>query len=340
MNPAVSEALALYGLADAKAAPLRHNENELYRIDLPGKAFALRIHKSAPGFTAPDYVPQGVAAREGELALLLALGERGMAVQRPVRDMHDRLVPTLKDGTPVSLLEWACGETLEALYPNGLPEKAAFAVGEAAGRLFALQKEKPLPGDLLRPRYGPGMLAGIEEAIRRAREADALTKDAFEAIRRCLAACDPLLREAECRFGVSICHSDLSPGNMVYENGQITLIDFSLCGYASPLMDLGSLFANFTRAGEQPALLAGWEQASGLNSARRNTDGMYPGGISAGKNAAVALAEPYFAMGILLFIAARYENAPAWDWFPAAVERWTNTVFKPLARGERFLAAE
>lgn len=318
MKSDVNDALACYGIAGAQTKLLRHNENEIYQVTLPGSRFALRLHRSAPGFVLPPYMPVGEKARESEMRVLIALQERGVALQRPVRDMHDRLVPVLPDGTPVTMLTWAEGEALDSLYPKGLPESMAYAVGKTVGRLFALQQKNPLPRGLIRARYGADMLPGISKALRSALEFGAITAQQLAVMEAALAACAPRMAEAEAPFGVALTHADLAPGNMILQGEEIVLIDFSLSGFASPYMDLGSLLANFTRPGEAPALAAGWEEGSGLK-------------------AELALAEPYYALGIFLFLAARYENAKRWDWFPDAVKRWTDTVFEPLAKGERFL---
>ena len=97
------------------------------------------------------------------------------------------------------------------------------------------------------------------------------------------------------------------------------LIDFSLSGIASPYFDLAGMFASFTREGVRKAILAGFE------------DGYE-------KRAEMRLVEPYFALGILLFICQRYEAAKHWDWFPGALVRWQKETFAPLTRGESFLA--
>ena len=49
--------------------------------------------------------------------------------------------------------------------------------------------------------------------------------------------------------------------------------------------------------------------------------------------------EPYFVLGVVLYIAGQYERAPEWDWFNSAVDRWRRDVFEPFAAGQDLFLA-
>lgn len=317
----LAAALSLFGLAGADCRPVRHNENAVYEISTNGARYALRIHASAAGFeplalsSATDFEQR---AAEAELLLLLRSG--GFAVPEPCPGRDGAFVQSLPGGTLATLLTWLPGDSFDALWPEGdaAPE-AAFAAGKTAGRLDA-HTARFAPRFLQsRPRYGEEILPSVERQLRRAHSAGVLADEQLEALVRALGAMGPRMREAEDGTGLAVCHADLTAGNLIWHDGEAAPIDFSLAGAASPYMDLANLLANFTRPAVRRALLAGFEAGYG-------------------KRARLRLAEPYYALSIILFIAQKYPDAASWDWFPAALARWDRECFSPLAANEPFLA--
>ncbi len=317
----LNAALAQFGLAGAQVKLIRHNENEIYDVQAEERRFALRIHIPAEGFAPlPLCGADGFAKRRAEAELLLLLAENGFRVQRPVPGKDGKTVQTLPGGVPATLLCWLAGESFDALWKEAdVPDGAAFAAGRAAGRLDVFTKDCVRRFASRRPHYGERTLPVLAQRLRAAREAGAVNDAQLAGLLAALAAMAPRMRAAERETGLCVCHADLSGGNLIWDGTDASPIDFSLSGLASPYFDLAGMFASFTRENVRKALLAGFEEGYG-------------------KRAELRLAEPYFALGILLFVCQRYEAAGDWDWFSSALARWLRETFLPLARGESFLA--
>lgn len=313
-------ALARFALSGADFSLIRHNENAVYDVRADGRRYVLRIHAPAPGFEPlPLCDADSLRQRKAEMELLRFLKEGGLRAQTPVPGLDGDAVQRLDDGTPATLLEWAAGDSYDALWGDAnLPESAAYAAGFAAGRLNALARGTTQNFARFRPRYGKGVLPIVDERLRAAHDAEVVNREQLAVMRAALGRMGPLMRGTEAETGLSLCHADISAGNLVWDGDAATLIDFSLAGIASPYLDLASLLTNFTRGRVRDGLCAGWE------------DGY-------GKRALLRLAEPYCALVIMLFLSQRYPAAKEWDWFPDALDGWTRDVFLPLARGETFI---
>jgi Ser/Thr protein kinase RdoA (MazF antagonist) len=123
----------------------------------------------------------------------------------------------------------------------------------------------------------------------------------------------PLLQEKH------IVHADLGKSNVIVgTDGRLTPIDFSLCGYSHFYMDIGGIF--------------------GLNHDDENRKHIIEGYKSV-RNCEInpRYVEPYFSLGVVLFIACQYERAKNWDWFPGNMERWCRDIFQPLADKRSFI---
>lgn len=313
-------ALKLFGVEGATASLIRHNENAIYDVRAQDARYALRIHAPAPGFDALALCGAGsLERRRAETEMLCFLHESGLRVQKPVAGLNGETVQLLPEGTAASLLCWLAGESYDAIWGDGdIPSDAAYAAGFAAGKLDALMRAQTPRFIPRRPYYGGEALTLVGQRLREALDAGVLEKERFEDMLAALEVMDGRIAQAEAEDGLTVCHADISSGNLIWDGKQAALIDFSLAGVASPHLDLAFLYANFTREGVRGEMRAGWE------------DGY-------GKRAQLWLAEPYYALGILLFIALRYQAAKNWDWFAGAQDRWCREVFRPLARGEAFL---
>jgi len=47
--------------------------------------------------------------------------------------------------------------------------------------------------------------------------------------------------------------------------------------------------------------------------------------------------EPFFALGVLLFIVCQHDKIYMQDWFGGAVERWRKIIFNPLINNKNFV---
>jgi len=116
-----------------------------------------------------------------------------------------------------------------------------------------------------------------------------------------------------------IVHADLGKSNVIAgADGRLTLIDFSLCGYSHFYMDIGGIYGlNHDDEGRRH-IIEGYKSVRDCEIIPRYI-------------------EPYFALGIILFIAGQYERAKDWDWFPGHMERWCKDVFRPLGDDAEFI---
>lgn len=317
----LDEALGLYSLENSEPTLIRHNENEIYRI-LGGRVYALRIHESSKGFIPIDFA-RGTALeqRMAEMEILVYLRRHGVDVQRVVRTKNNELVGTLSDGVLTTLLEWADGESMDILWPEGdIPENAAFDAGATAAEITKIMSKYGERSLSSRAIYGASIVPRIAQRLEKAREADALSDECFGELIACLDAMPKRMKEAEEETGLTVVHADLSAGNLVWNGVRTVPVDFSLSGRASMYADLASLLASANRKDVRHNMLTGWESVYG-----KRTD--------------LRLAEPYYALFVMLFIACRYSMRDEWTWFDDAVDSWCKTVFVPLIRGVRFIDA-
>lgn len=320
-NQAMLEAaLNLYGLEDAAFSFIRHNENAIYDVRAGGQRFALRIHAPAPGFEPLPLCKGSIPVqRDAEAELVQMLGRGGFRVQTPVPGRNGRFVQILPDKTAATLFTWLPGGCYDVLWPDGnIPDGAAYGAGRLLGGAdaFFLGKTSGFAGR--RPRYGTESLPLVEQRLAAAGGEGVISPEQLSVMREALRAVASRIREAEQATGLTVCHADGSAGNFIWDGQNAALIDFSLAGIASPYLDLAFLLSNFTRENVRRALIAGFE------------DGY-------GKRARLRLAEPYYALGIMLFICQRYRAAADWEWFSSALERWCGESFRPLAAGEPFI---
>jgi thiamine kinase-like enzyme len=105
-----------------------------------------------------------------------------------------------------------------------------------------------------------------------------------------------------------VVHSDLSKSNMLLCGSSVAPIDFGLWGYGYYYMDLGALASHYTDPWQQDAIFLGYESVMHSHVDRRYV-------------------EPFVCLGILLFICTFGESVYKEEWFPGALDRWTNTHF-------------
>jgi thiamine kinase-like enzyme len=151
-------------------------------------------------------------------------------------------------------------------------------------------------------------------AVKAEQGAEYLPVEAIRSILRALNTVSRVINEMDESEATLIAHADPSFGNMIWTSERVGLIDWSLTGYAHSYMDLGGLMGATSDREEQQFLLKGWESIRGKAN-RRYLD-------------------TYFTLGVLLFVCCQYTRAKEWtDWFPAALERWQETIFDPLSSG-------
>ena len=314
------QALGLYNLQQPEPEFIRHNENMTYRINCADKTYVLRIHKPVEGFSTGIFNMNHRRAElvYSELDIIYALKNgTDLPMQTPVCGINGGLVQSLSDNTPVTLLEWVEGETVENA--GTTPEILKYS-GKLMAEMhaFFLQKSE-LSKRYIRYDYDQTILPRIAERIESAARAEILTT---EQMRTVLKALDEICRRFDELDSIQekhLVHADLGKSNVIIApDGRLTPIDFSLCGYSHFYMDIGGIFGLDCNDEGRKHIIEGYKSVRNCVINPRYI-------------------EPYLALSVLLFIAGQYERAKDWAWFPGHMERWRRDIFEPLADKASFI---
>ena len=235
-------ALAEYDLGEHTRTFIQHSDNATFKVEVPGgEAYLLRIHvpvSSAMGAHGAD-----PAMVRSELQWLDALSrDTDLVLQEPIRNRSGALVTGVPggDGTgPVNctLMRWVDGQP----YHRDLEsEQTARSIGQIIATLHNHASQWAIPEGFVRPRrdisYFESALATVKLALDDGRigradwaqleQATALVVEMLGAMEE-----DPQIH--------GIMHADTHKGNMLYDQGQIRLIDFSFCAFGNYMFDVG-----------------------------------------------------------------------------------------------------
>ena len=317
----------MYSLKRPQAELIRHNENMTYRlfdVDTDADAdknYVLRIHKSVEGFSTDIYNKsyRRIDLVQSELDIVSDLKNgTDLPIQTPVRSKSGRLVHALEDGTPVTLLEWVEGKTVEDV---GITPEIAYESGKMIAVMHTFfSKQNPTVKLYTRYDYDQTLLPHIADKIEGAARLGAIKQEQARTIINALDETRRRFDELDNMQEKHIVHADLGKSNIIVgTDGRLTPIDFSLCGYSHFYMDIGGIF--------------------GLNHDDVIRKSIIEGYISVRRNCEIdpRYIEAYFSLGVVLFIACQYERAKNWDWFPGNMERWCRDIFEPLAGKRTFI---
>jgi len=310
----LSEALSFYNLNQSEAEFIRHNENITYKITDAGGRYVLRIHTPAEGFASDFYNADidRVDLIRNELKIISDLKNgTDMTVQTPVRGTDGDLVQTLKGGAPVTLLGWIDGQTVESA---GLTPDICWDSGVMMAKMHMFFSQKTaLEKRYLRYSYDQTILPRIAERIENAAHDGVVKHEHARTIIKSLGEMRRRFDELDNIHEKHIVHSDLGKSNVIIgADGNLASIDFSLCGYSHFYMDIGSIYGLSHSDERRRRMIGGYKSINNCEIVPRYI-------------------EPYFALGVVLFIASQYERAKNWDWFPGNMERWRRDIFQPLA---------
>jgi len=310
MADCVDEALSLFGLANATATLLRHNENRTYRIDCMEASYCLRLKNPVSGFDLSVFGGSPEDLLRGELILIGTVGAHAdIPVQAPVRTSSGGMAARLSDGTLASLLSWMNGTTLKE---GPRSEQMLFSAGQTLATLRTAAEENPALRGFPRLAYDQNLLRRLRAKAEQGYEY--LSDESIRSITSALAAVSSVMDELDDLEASAIAHADPGFGNLIWTGERIGLIDWSLSGYAHSYMDIGGLMGATADRYEQRCLLRGWESVRGMVN-RRYLDA-------------------YFSLSVLLFVCCQHTRAHEWsEWFPSALKRWQATIFDPLAAG-------
>ena len=308
-----------YALNCPQIEVIRHNENMTYKVTSDNARYLLRIHRPVQGFSLSIFdLSDRIPFIKSELDIIVDLNHvAGLDSQFPVQGKNGSFIQTISDGTPVSLLEWVDGQTVEAVEQT---REVLYNIGMMTAKMH-LFFEKQSSGNKKYHRYSydQSILSPIADRIHTANQRGIITDIQRQVVLNALDEMHRRFDELDKLHPKVLVHADLSKSNMVVtEGGTIAPIDFSLSGYSHFYMDIGGLFGHITKWEDRENIIRGY-------NAVRNSD------ISS------HYIEPYFALQVILFIACQYERASTWDWFGEKMGMWCEDIFEPLAKGKTFL---
>jgi len=307
----LAEALSLYSLNNPESLHIRHNENMTYKIIDDNKPYVLRIHKPIEGFDVDFYgMPYGnveIIQNEGKIIAALK-NKTDLPMQTPAYGKNGRFVQSVSGGIPVTMLEWVDGQTFEEVDVTPTLLKASGAMIAKIHMLFA-KKDNGKP--YVRFNYDQTLLLAIKQKIKSAAQTEIITPRQERIILNAINEMHKRLDELDKIEKKHIVHADLTNSNIIIgEDGRLTPIDFSLCGYSHFYMDIAGLYAASENGLKY--IIDGYKSIRECEINPRYL-------------------ELYFALQIVLFVAGQYKRANEWDWFEECVERWCRETFKPLA---------
>lgn len=307
----LKETLLQYGMQDASAELIRHNENMTFKVD--GR-YLLRIHKHVEGFhTASIYNDiNRIEIYQEELNFLKFLRTHGINVQIPYPNKNDELVTILSDGTAATMLTWLPGRILEK---NEVEPDLCVQIGEMVGKLH---QQACLCPKLSALQYNDALCDRLKQTIYIKKEEGAWNELHTQSMANALDFIAGKLHDF--RNDAILTHADLSLSNIILTDTGLVPIDFSLFGYCHPMMDLASLFCNINGLENRRAMAAGYRSADG--------------------NIVITMLDCCFALNILLSIVLHCNWWPKNDWFLSRLERWCREVFTPLAHKEALFSED
>ncbi len=278
----VRQALAQYGMQGCALAFIRHSDNVTYKVESPGAgAYLLRIHVpvvAAMGSHGSD--PQAIRS---ELAWLEALSrDTDLVLQQPVRNRAGELVTRISPsdgGAPVhcTLLHWVAGQP----YHRDLEsEDTARQIGTILARLHLHAAQWERPEGFVRPRrdlaYFQGVLRDLWPAVADAR----IGRSDYAELEKSIGTLGDMMRSMDDnRQTWGIIHADAHKGNLLYQAGEIGLIDFSFCALGSYMFDVAVCLSDMKPALHR-AFVGGYQRLRNLPAGyQRLVEGFFLGAM-------------------------------------------------------------
>lgn len=253
----LENALPLWSdLVGAEPRLINYSENHTFLLSVPGgEAFTLRVHR-------PEY--QSVASIESELAWLEALHRQtDLSIPEPVAGQNGRLLQQFT--TP-------SGETRHAVlfhFINGIepsPDSNLVNLFAVLGRYAAGLHQHSIawtrPAGFIRQAWTAASILDADGLWGNWRIAPGVT----DSIRLSLNRAQDLLRQRLAIYGTGpdrygLIHADMRLGNLLVDDGQVSLIDFDDCGFCWFGYDFAAAISFHETHKAVPALKASWIEA-------------------------------------------------------------------------------
>ncbi|MHB1152407.1 MAG: phosphotransferase enzyme family protein [Eubacteriales bacterium] len=302
----IEEAVMYYNFNTAVTKLLRHNENMTYKIIKDDSSYLLRIHKPIEGFNL-DFLRMGASPYkqiEDEMNILEYLNENSaIGTQKVIKNIYGNSVTILKDGTPVTVLGWIDGITLDNIE---ITSQVAFNIGTMLGDVHHKLNSLKLKN---RYNYNDKLLHKMIGECDTALESGHFNNRQTKIIKDTL--------DYSMKFFIKyndkpiLTHSDLGKSNLLFNNGKIIPIDFSLSGYSIAEMDLASVFSHINNESLNNEILNGYRS---VNDNIINAKAI----------------DVCFCLQILLFVICQHNKVAGECWFSEKLDEWCERQFIPL----------
>jgi len=273
--------LTNYDLLEPRISFIRHSDNVTYKVTTTNsEAYLLRIHiplTSAMGSHGSDF-----EMVNSEVTWMLALEqETYLTLQKPIRNKSNALVTSIpnKDGSTINstLLSWLNGEP----YHRDLEtEETAYQIGVLMARLHNQASRWEIPASFKRPKrdvkYFGAALNGLRPAVGDGRISGSDYTELSKSITLLIEMISGL-DEAPQEYGIM--HADTHKGNMLYNAGEIRLIDFSFCAFGNYMFDLGVCLSDMKAALHRICLQGYQSQRQLPKNHQRLIEGFFIGSI-------------------------------------------------------------
>ncbi|WP_166418752.1 phosphotransferase enzyme family protein [Cochlodiniinecator piscidefendens] len=267
MKGIVGKALRLWGLSRAEWTLVAARENHVYRVDLDGNTYALRLHRKQLRTNAE---------LRSELQWMNELGAGGLIVPKPV-PAADGAFLQLIDGVQVDVLTWLRGAPVGAT-GQGLAhadrQKLFVGIGREMAQLHSVSDAWVVPTGFTRWSWDRKGLVGETPLWGRFWEnptLDAKGKRCLEDFRN---KAQQDLGNLENNLDFGLIHADLVRENVMLDGDKIQLIDFDDAGFGYRLFDVATTLIKNRNEQDyeqlKAALLAGYRQKRALDTQHLN----------------------------------------------------------------------
>ncbi len=243
-----------WSLGDAPITLIAARENHVFRVDLPQRTAALRLHRR--GYRSE-------AELKSELLWMDMLSQKGIAVPAPIA-ASDGSHLLSHDGTMIDMLTWINGRTLSEVEAT---DEVYFDLGRLMAQMHALADTWTPPAGFERPAWD---IAGDAPTWGKFWENAALS-DAQQAIfTQFRTKAENALTQLQMP-DIGLIHADLVPDNVMVEGGTLFPIDFDDGGFGHRLFDVATVTFRSRRTDPSGALaeatVAGYQSLRQLDTA-------------------------------------------------------------------------
>lgn len=264
LNPTVKftkpafKALEKYNLKVQDVQFIQHSENVTFKVTASGKSYLLRLHLPlTSGMGTHGVKPEVIRS---ELRWVKSLLRNKLSVPRPLRNRSGGLVTRVTgiDGPlNCTVLEWLDGD----LYTREMESEDTVAqIGRLVGRIHRHSSGWQTPKGFQRPVRDAAYFLSTVDSLLPAVDDGRINYLDFKALQTSVLELVRLFStRRKSRATVGLIHGDLHRGNFINHNGEIRLIDFSLCAVGHFTYDLGTCLSNISPA-LHPVFLENYEQ--------------------------------------------------------------------------------